>query len=169
MVLHIGGVDEGAPYAFFFFGSQCELARSFSDDCSWNINSEVRIHHLDRFGALTQAAHLHCFVIVHFDEHPEPADDTFTTLFQQTCNISFNKAVAVFLLALSRVASCRTFLAVQCVLEILFFPRVNTVLYDQEPVRSPPVLLAATRHTPPEAPLLIPVIAVAMPEETHQM
>ena len=49
--------------------------------CLWKGSTELRFYHPDRFGTVTQAAHSHCVVVVHFDETPEYVPIVFVGMF----------------------------------------------------------------------------------------
>ena len=100
-----------------------------------------------------QISNFHCFVIVHCKELPEPVHCSAATSLQQTWKNCPNWTVAIFLLVcqeLQRVDQvvagslwCRMSPKNFCV------SVVRAVLYDQDPVRGPPIILAATSRTPP--------------------
>ena len=48
---------------------------------SGKISSNLWLDHLDRCHAFAQAVHIHCFVIVHFDELPVSVHSSLATLF----------------------------------------------------------------------------------------
>ena len=107
-----------------------------------------------------QVSNFHWFVIVHCKELPEPVHYTTATSFQQTCNTFPNWTVASFLavcLELQRVDQVLAHSLPCSVRSKHFrFSGARAVLYDQDPVRSPPSTLAATSRTPPVT-LLLPM------------
>ena len=84
---NLRGVDDSASYTSFFC-SPCHLARSFSDNCSWEVCRELSLHHLAGFLCLNAGRPLSLL------ELPEPVYNAFAALFSK-------KPVTIFTTGLS--------------------------------------------------------------------
>ena len=105
-----------------------------------------------------QISNFHWSVIVHCKELPEPVHYTTATSFKQTCNTFPNWTIAIFpavCLELQRVDQVLAH-SVSCKVRSKHFgfSGARHVLYDQDPLRTPPSTQAATSRTPPVALLL---------------
>ena len=144
------------------------MVRSTPSSCARKVSSSARSRKTApgksavNFGFTTffdpsfqvQISNFHCFVIVFCNELPEPVHDP-VRLLQQTWNNDPNRTVAIVLSGLQHVDQVVPwFPVVPHEPENCGFSVVCTVLYDQDLVRSPPMILAATSRTPPASLLL---------------
>ena len=99
----------------------------------------------DRLGTSTQAAHIHCLVVVYFDEVP----DASTTIVPQTCDNAFNRDTTILLLMRQKLQRDQviTQLLWCCMRFDNFRFMCSTLLFKQPVGRFPMVLATACLRT----------------------
>ena len=142
-------VSKEERHQFPFMRTQTELVRSFPKN--------------QLPGSLLQ----HCRMVVNCCKLPEPFHYSEATFLQRTWYDHLDWAVAIFLLVCQKLEAHgpyrHTFLAVPRALETLeHFGRFLSSFFDQDSIRGPSTVLAATNCTPLHC-------FQPRPEENHQM
>ena len=123
--------------------------------------------YVGRHRVLFQVAHFHRLVVVHRDEPSELLHNLQSAFLLKTFHEHVHELSPSICLVCQELECTHQVLAHTIRWSLgskhLRFAAVRAVLYNQDSVRVPPVVLAATRGTPPVALLLLHPAAVVVP------